>query len=78
MIERQISYSGELDPCVQCDKKPLLFRSEGNKEKLIAGTLGSYYHFECPRCQIKTLRKQSIQEAYHDWEKINKVIREAA
>lgn len=77
MIEKMIR-CGELDTCVRCNKQPRMYESMGNKAKTIAGISGVWCHIECSPCNLKTVRMPTRQEAVFAWERINKVIAEAA
>lgn len=78
MIERQYKYSVQFCPCAKCGKQPIMFQSWGSAQKLISGTEGSYFHVECCRCQVKTARFKSTNDAVVAWESQNQVIAEAA
>lgn len=80
MIERMIRYLGEVPCCKRCGKPPLLFMSQGNITKAIVGGISTQYHYECPRCGVKTSKYPSVQEANCGWDGVNiaPVVSEAA
>jgi len=56
MIQRESRLAGEVAPCPKCGRQP--FHVETVRE----------HWMECPPCEIRTTKRESLQDALHAWE----------
>lgn len=59
MMQRASRLPGEVAPCPHCGKQPVHVQQAQR-----------YHWMECPPCEIRTTRAESLQEALHAWESL--------
>lgn len=59
MLQHESRLPGPVAPCPRCQRQPFHI------------THGAKWHsMECPPCEIRTTRADSLQEALHAWESL--------
>lgn len=58
MIQTMRKLDGEISPCPQCGRQPFHVHVRGRE----------LHFFECPPCELKSVRKPTMQEALQTWE----------